>query len=123
MANLVIGSLADGQLPSSVGDLYTVPGGKKAHVNIILANTSTANTYTVNISIKRSGSTNTRLITAAGTPLFAANTTNTTNTNSGMLSIPDSALTGIKLSTGDKIVGYASSANVIDYNIFGGTED
>jgi hypothetical protein len=54
---VTIKQLADGQLPSSVGDLYTVPANKQTIVNTItFVNVHTAD-ISVNLYSKKSGGT------------------------------------------------------------------
>ncbi len=103
------GTLADGQLASSVGDLLTVASATVDHItHIILTNTS-GGAITVNLYIKRSGSTARRIIDkdkslAAGASYWVPITS------------------ALRLSAGDKIQGDASSGSVIDYTISGGIE-
>lgn len=101
-------SIADGQLSASSATLYTCT--EKTHAHIHLANTSDVNTYKINILIKRSGST-----------ARSVSGYNVSMPPSSSADLPDGAL-AYKLSIGDEIVGYADTANVIDYTITGGTE-
>ena len=99
-----IKNLANGQLPSSLGDLYTVPSGTSAIVrSITLVNTNTT-TETVNLYYLQSGGTARRILPkdlqlAVGNSLTV-----------------DIILT---LSAGDKIQGQTTTASVVDFVISG----
>lgn len=103
------GTLADGQLPSSIGDLLTVASATVDHItHIILVNT-TGGAITVNLYVKRNGMTARRIIDkdkslAAGAAYWVPITS------------------ALRLSASDKIQGDASAANSIDYTISGGVE-
>jgi len=109
---MIVGqSIADGQLPSSTGTLYTVPANTVAHItNIVLANTSASVDRTYNLYVKRSGGTSRRIV-GADTPLRASK---------AHYLPPDQ--TAIRLSAGDVIEGDADAATAIDYLITGGLE-
>jgi hypothetical protein len=94
-------SLADGQLASSAGDLYTCPASTVAYVKkAIFANTN-ASARTITIYLTRSGSSD-RII-AAGS-LEQNETLEVEN---------------LILSDGDKIRGVASAATSVDYTLMG----
>ena len=104
------GSLADGQLPNTKTTLYTVPGSTIAHItHVVLVNTS-GGAITVNIYVKRSGSTSRRIIDKDKSIAAGA---------SYWVPISPSAL---RLSAADVIEGDASSATSVDYVILGGQE-
>lgn len=103
------GSLADGQLPNTKTTLLTVASSTIAHITAIVLVNATAGAITVNIYVKRSGSTSRRIIAkdysmAAGASYWVPITT------------------ALRLSAGDVIEGDASSATSIDYLITGGIE-
>jgi hypothetical protein len=103
-------SLADGQLGTAKATLYTVPATTIAHIaNIILANAHTA-AVTVNLYVKRSGSSSRRIIGKD----FSIGVND-------RLEIP-TAGSAIRLSAGDIIEGDAATGSVIDFLITGGTE-
>lgn len=96
------GSIADGQLPSSKGTLYTVPTGYAAEAIIVrLVATSTTTSRTVNIYVKRSGSSSRRIIPR----------------DMGMNVGDAASVVILGLSAGDLIEGDASAASEIDYTI------
>lgn len=96
--------LGDGQLPSTLGDLYTVGTGKSAIIkSIVMVNTNTI-TETVNLYVLKSGST-ARLITPKNFQFGAEY----------KATIDDI----ITLATGDKIQGVTTTASKVDYEIFG----
>ena len=99
-------SLADGQLPDSKTTLYTVPASTTAAIKVCKLVNSSASARTVNIYIKRSGSTSRRVIPKDMT--FAAGS-------------EAECVDGDpwELSTGDIIEGDASAATEIDYFISG----
>ena len=101
------GILADGQLPSSAGDLYTAAGDVYV-TTIIVANASAAS-RTVNLYIRDASSGADRLITPKDLAMAVGDTM---------------YLTGVKVSlnSGDKIRGSADSATSVDYVIWGGTQ-
>jgi len=94
-------SLADGQLPSSKGTLYTC-GTTSAFIRVIRT-TSTIDSQTVVIYVKRNGS----VSRALGQAFL-----NTAETEEWL----DNAL---ELSNGDVIEGYATNAAAVDYTITG----
>ena len=53
---LISRSLADGQLPSSQGVLYVVPGAKKARISNLLLYNTDAVPQTIILLLRRSGS-------------------------------------------------------------------
>ena len=102
------GTLADGQLPGSTGDLLTVASATVDHVTHIILTNTTGGAITVNLYVKR-GSTARRIIDkdkslAAGSSYWVPITT------------------ALRLSAGDKIQGDASAGSSIDYLISGGVE-
>lgn len=102
---VLVKSLADGQLASSTGDLYTAPTATQTVVESIkLVNTDTS-ARTVNLYLLPNGGTARRIVSkdlslAAGYSVEA-------------LDKP------VTLSAGDKIQGAASAASVVDYVISG----
>jgi len=99
-----IKNLANGQLPSSLGDLYTVPSGTSAIIrSITLVNTNTT-TETINIYYLQSGGTARRIL-PQNLQLAAGNS----------LTV-DVILT---LGAGDKIQGQTTTASKVDYVISG----
>jgi hypothetical protein len=103
-------TLADGQLPSTKGTLYTSTGVVTIITNIVLANTSDTTARTVNLYLKRNGGTSRRLIGKA-TPLAGA----------AHIIFPGTSI-GIRLSAGDAIEGDADAATSVDYLIDGSTQ-
>lgn len=108
MATLTPKLLADGQLPSSQGALYTCPALTTAAVKFFrLVNTS-ASAVTVNLYVKKSGGTGRRIVPkdyalAAG----------------AMLDVFD-AVQNLPLGAGDAIEGQCSAATTVDYVLGGG---
>jgi hypothetical protein len=102
-------SLADGQLASSKATLYTVAVSTVAHVAHIFLTNTTASALTVNIYLKRSGSTSRKILDTYSLAAHA----------SYVVPFGGSA---VRLSAGDLIEGDASAATSIDYFIDGGTE-
>jgi hypothetical protein len=99
-----IKNLANGQLPSSLGDLYTVPTGTSAIIrSITLVNTNTTD-ETVNLYYLQSGGTARRIL-PKDLKLTAGNS----------LTV-DVILT---LGAGDKIQGVTTTASVVDFVISG----
>ena len=99
-----IKQLADGQLPNSIGDLYTVPGSTQAVIKTITYVNTNASAEDVNLYIKPSGGTARRII-PKDMSLGAA-----------YLMVYDDEIT---LDAGDKIQGDAQSASMVDYVISG----
>lgn len=100
--------LADGQLPSSKGTLYTVPGSTQTAVKFFrLVNTS-GSVVTVNVYLKKSGGTSRRIIPKDYSLAAGA-----------MASVLDYGEV-VALGAGDLIEGDASSATTVDYVIDGG---
>lgn len=96
-------SLADGQLPSSQGAVYTVPGSTKAYVrNLFLYNTNAAS-QTITLWVKRSGGTARKFRTAALA----------TDESADVLESP------LVLSAGDSIEAVTTTATAVDYFIAG----
>lgn len=101
---LAIKSLADGQLPATIGDLYTVPGNTKTIIKTIkLVNTNTT-AETVNLYLTPSGGTARRIIPKD------------LSLGIGYLLVVDDELT---LEAGDKIQGDTTTASKVDYTISG----
>lgn len=96
--------LANGQLPSSIGDLYECPANYQAKVQNIRATNTDSVARTVNIYILPSGGT-ARRIWPKDLSLTQGDT-----------AVDDSAFT---LDQGDKVQGDASAASVVDYTIYG----
>lgn len=107
MANNFIGKfLADGQLPSAIGDLYTVPPLTRTIIKtIILVNTDIA-AQTTNIYVKKSGGI-ARRVWEKDRPMMP--------NESQSLGRDELIILG----AGDKIQGDCSLINVIDFTIFG----
>lgn len=102
-------SLADGQLGSSKGTLHAAATSFATHAaHIFLTNTDSV-ARTVNIYLKRSGSTSRKIL---DTFSLAAHASYVLPTNGS----------AIRLSAGDLIEGDASAAAVVDYFIDGATE-
>lgn len=97
-------NLGQGQLPSSIGDLYTVPGATTAIIKSISYVNTDSVTRTANLYVLKSGTTARRII-----PLALSMST-------GDTMLLDDVLT---LGAGDKIQGDASAATVVDYIISG----
>lgn len=107
MATQTPKQLADGQLPASIGDLYTVPGATTTYITqIILVNTNTS-VEAVNLYLTPSGGTARRLIPVG------------MNLQPGYALYFDNRLV---LDTGDKIRGDTTTASKVDYTIHGAEE-
>jgi len=101
---ITIKVLAEGQLPTSTGDLYTVPANTAAIVKTItLVNTNTAS-ETINLYILKSGSTARRIIPQD------------LSLGSKYSLIFDEEIT---LGAGDKIQGSTTTASKVDFTIMG----
>ena len=99
-------SLADGQLAAAKATLYTVPASTTAAIKQICYTNTDAVDRTVNLYVKRSGSSSRRIIPkdmllAAGNTMYWGDADT------------------MELSTGDIIEGDASSATIVDYVITG----
>jgi len=105
---MYIKQLAIGQLPSSIGDLYTSPSDQHGTVvnSITCVNTHTAS-ITINLYLKSTTSTAKRII-----PKDLA-------LDADDCGLEDAPIT---LNPGDKIQGDASTADKVDYTI-GGIEN
>jgi len=103
-----IKQLANGQLPSSIGDLYTSPTDQHGTIvnSITCVNTHTA-TITINLYLLPIGGTARRIIPK------------NLSLDAGDCGLEDAPIT---LDAGDKIRGDASTADKIDYTI-GGIEN
>lgn len=100
MANTVK-ALADGQLPSSKGTLYTVPGATAAVPRTIkLCNTSGSTTEAVQIWVNTTG-TSRKVCNIQLSPGWSAE------------------VEDLFLSTGDLIEGSTTTATTVDYSIGG----
>ena len=107
MTNFIYKSLADGQLPAAKGTLYTCPANTTAAIKqITYVSTEAATARTVNLYLKRSGSTSRRLIPR------------NMNLDAGNAMYWGDADV-MELSAGDIIEGDASAATSIDYTITG----
>jgi tagatose-1,6-bisphosphate aldolase non-catalytic subunit AgaZ/GatZ len=95
--------LAEGQLPSSKGTLYTVPGATTAYVRTIRVHNTNAAGQTVLIYVKRGTS---RIFSRA---VLAQNET---------LVVDDP----VSLEAGDLIEGQTTTATAVDYVITGAEE-
>jgi hypothetical protein len=100
-------SLADGQLSDTEADLYTAPSAVRISL-IVLANSSASTAYTVYLKVKRSGMSDSRRLIGEATALPGG----------GSIETPSNGL-AITLAAGDKIRGYADTADVVDYFICG----
>lgn len=104
MCAVTIKSLANGQLPSTIGDLYTAPASTQAIVETItLVNTHTS-AVTCNLYVLESGGTARRFIPKD------------MSLGAGYKGVEDHPIT---LEAGDKIQGDASVASKVDYIING----
>jgi hypothetical protein len=104
MVTFTIKQLANGQLPSSIGDLYTTPAVTQTIVkNIILVNTA-ATTENVNLYMLQASGTARRLI-----PKNCA-------LGAGFQLTVDDEVT---LGAGDKIQGDTTSGTTVDFTISG----
>lgn len=101
-----ISSLADGQLPNAKGTLYTVPALTQVFLAGTLVNTDVS-ARTVNIYVKRSGSTSRRILPKDLSMAAGA------SVEFGRDGRP------FALSAGDIVEGDASAATVVDYLIDG----
>jgi len=101
---IAIKQLADGQLPATTGDLYTVPASTQALIKTIKAVNTNTTTETVNLYLKPSGGTARRLIPKD------------LQLSAGYLLVVDDELT---LEAGDKIQGDTTTAAMVDYTISG----
>lgn len=99
-------SLADGQLAAAKATLYTVPALTTAIIKQITYTNTDASDRTVNLYVKRSGSSSRRII-PKNMNLAVGNTMYWGDGDS------------MELSAGDIIEGDASSATVVDYVITG----
>jgi hypothetical protein len=102
------GSLADGQLPSSVGAIYTATAVKAVIKAVTLHNTNVT-TQTINIYITRSGSTRRQLYRFAGITQFQS------------MDVLSDGETWT-LSAGDTIDADTTTAAAVDFTILGATE-
>lgn len=102
-----IKQLADGQLPSSTGDLYTAPASTQVKISTMTFVNTHTSAITMNIFLLPSGGTARKLIP---TDL---------SLGSKYLLVYDDEIT---MDTGDKIQGDASVADKIDYTISGVTQ-
>jgi len=105
---ITAGSLADGQLPTTVGALYTVPASTTAIIKSFVIFNTNAATQTVNVYITRSGSTRRQLhqfsvLQNASVVVLANGET-------------------WALSTGDTIDGDTTTGTAVDYVITGATD-
>lgn len=100
-----LNSLADGQLPSSVAAIYTVPGGERVRIYSLHVFSTHASSQTVNIYVTRSG----------GTRRQVYRTTLAQYATFNMLSSGESIL----LSPGDSVDGDTTTATAVDFLITG----
>lgn len=101
---VAVKSLADGQLPVSIGDLYTCPASTQAIIKTIkIVNTNTT-AEAVNIYVLKASSTARRIAPKAFS-LAAAY----------MMVLDDE----VTLEAGDKIQGDSTTAAKCDFTIFG----
>ena len=111
---MYVKTLNDGQLGNTAKGttLYVVPSGKAAVIkNFRLANNEASTARTVNIYYLRSGlsDTNARLILQRGLSITAGNVVVDANE--------------LTMAAGDKIIGDASVANMIDFVVSGVERD
>ena len=100
---VTIKSLADGQLADTKGTIYTVPASTEAVAKVTYVNTGASN-RTVNMYVKRSGSSSRRVIPESLT----------LQANGGM------CIRWLRgLSAADLIEGDASAATEVDYLVQG----
>lgn len=101
---ITIKQLANGQLPNSTGDLYTVPAVTTALIkSITLVNTNTT-TEAVNLYVLKASGTARRIIPKA------------TSLAAGYLLVADDNYT---LGAGDKIQGDTTTASKVDFVVSG----
>lgn len=110
MAAITHKSLADGQLANSKGTIYTAAEAVRVTFMSVVP---TSSTRTINIYVKRSGSSSRRIVrkdysVAAGTELIVIG--------------PTGLIDHLPLSSGDLIEGDASAATEVDFTICGGAE-
>ena len=96
--------LGEGQLPDTLGDLYTAPAGKSAIIKSIIIVNNNTTTETLNIYILKSGSTARKIIPKD------------LQLDAGYSCVIDD---GITLGDGDKIQGVTTTASEVDYTING----
>lgn len=101
-------SLADGQLASTKGTLYTVPAATRSYVKFLFLHNTGATSETVLVYVKRSGSSS-RVI---GRGVLAGDES---------LAVIDKDAT-LTLSAGDVIEGETTTATTVDYVITGAEE-
>lgn len=101
-------SLADGQLPNAKGTLYTAPD--EASIQTITLVLSAGGPHTVNIYLKRQGSSS-RLLIPPNLPMDV--------TDPAAAALVDVLDRPLELSQGDEIEGDCSTATVVDYSITG----
>jgi hypothetical protein len=103
----VIKLLANGQLPSTIGDIYTTPGATQTIIkSIILVNTA-ATTETVNLYVLKAAGAARRII-----PKDA-------QLGAGFQMVVDDDIT---LGAGDKIQGDTTTATTVDFTVSGVTD-
>lgn len=103
------GSLADGQIANSKGTIYTCPSGYSATVKLIVCYNTSATAQTVNLYIKRNGSTSRQYAKSVAL-------------TQGMSWFPLNYGEEINLSDSDEIEADTTSATSVDYAIYGSTE-
>lgn len=99
------GTLSDGQLATSIGALYTVPGATKAYVKALVLFNDNAAQQTIVLYIKRSGGTRRKW------RRFVLEQNETAN--------PIEEGGSITLSTGDAIEAITTTATAVDYTVTG----
>lgn len=104
MGEFIAKVLAEGRLPNTKTTLYTVPASTTTIVRTLLLVTDDSVNRTVNVYLKKSGSTSRRLLPK-----------NTTATPNRSIEID----INITLAEGDIIEGECEIADIIDYSIFG----
>jgi hypothetical protein len=102
-------SLADGQLPTTVAAIYTVPTGNKVKITSLHVYNTNVTAQDVNIYVTRSGGTRRQLYRSAALAQFAT---------FNMLASGES----ITLDEGDTIDGDTTTASAADYLITGEIE-
>lgn len=99
------GTLADGQVATSVTALYTVPGATTAYLKSVTFLNTNAATQTLIVSVKRSG----------GTSRKVRQYTLAQNESADYIE-PGSALL---LSTGDAVEAITTTGTAVDYTVSG----
>ena len=105
MATFTAKTIADGQLATSEGDIYLVPGATKGYVKQVTLYNTNAAQQTIYVFIKRSGGTS-RCIRRFVIDQYES------------VDLVDDGDT-LELSTGDAIRAYTTTATAVDYVVMG----